>query len=82
MAEFYRRHQDRSYKLAGRGRPSQSRGAGRVFISTTVVLATIYNWHNVGYGEVVAIHDSRGKVVQSYELSDLFQDEEDQGLRP
>jgi hypothetical protein len=35
-------------------------------------LATIDNWHNRGYGTVVAVYDPRGKLVRGYTLADLF----------
>jgi len=75
-AEFYRRHQDRSYRLVAEAILLNPVAPVEFFVSNDGRLATIDNWHNVGYGKVVSIFDSRGKVVQSYELSDLFQDEE------
>jgi len=75
-AEFYRRHQDRSYRLVAEAVLLNPVAPVEFFVSNDGRLATIDNWHNVGYGKVVSIFDSRGKVVQSYELSDLFQDEE------
>ncbi len=76
VAEFYRRDQDGSYRLVAEGVLLNPVAPVEFFISDDGRLATIDNWHNLGYGQVVAIYDSRGKVVQSYELSDLFQDEE------
>jgi hypothetical protein len=75
-AEFYRRHPDRSYRLVANAVLLNPVAPVEFFVSNDGRLATIDNWHNVGYGKVVSIYDSRGKVVQSYELSDLFQDEE------
>jgi len=75
-AEFYRRHQDRSYRLVAEAVLLNPVAPVEFFVSNDGRLATIDNWHNVGYGKVVSMYDPRGKVVQSYELSDLFQDEE------
>ena len=75
-AEFYRRHQDRSYRLVAEAILPNPVAPVEFFVSNDGRLATIDNWHNVGYGKVVSIFDSRGKVVQFYELNDLFQDEE------
>jgi hypothetical protein len=75
-AEFYRRHQDRSYRLVTEVVLLNPVAPVEFFVSNDGRLATIDNWHNIGYGKVVSIYDPRGKVVQSYELSDLFQDEE------
>ena len=46
------------------------------FVSNDGHLATLDNWHNLGYGKVVSVYDSRGELVRSYELSDLFQADE------
>jgi len=75
-AEFYHRNQDRSYSLVAEAVLLNPVAPVEFFVSNNGRLATIDNWHNVGYGKVVSIYDSRGKVVRSYELSDLFQDEE------
>ena len=80
-AEFYRRHPDRSYGLVAETILLNPVAPVEFFVSNDGRLATIDNWHNVGYGKVVAIYDSRGKVVHSYGLSDLFQDEEIKALR-
>lgn len=75
-AEFYRRQRDRSYKLVAEAALLNPVAPVDFFISDDGRLATIDNWHNLGYGKVVAIYGSRGRVVQSYELSNLFEDEE------
>jgi hypothetical protein len=75
-AEFYRRHQDRSYRLVAEAVLLHPIAPVEFFVANDGRLATIDNWHNLGYGKVVSIYDPRGKIVQSYELSDLFQDEE------
>jgi hypothetical protein len=74
--EFYRRHHDRAYRLVTEAVLLHPVAPVEFFVSNDGRLATIDNWHNIGYGKVVSIYDSRGKVVQAYELSDLFQDEE------
>ena len=51
------------------------------FVSNDGRLATIDNWHNLGYGKIVSIYDSGGKIVRSYELKDLFQDDEIKAFR-
>jgi hypothetical protein len=80
-AEFYRRHQDRSYRLVAEAVLLNPMAPVEFFVSNDGHLATIDNWHNVGYGKVVSIYDPRGKVVQSYELSDLPR-RGNQSLRP
>ena len=76
LAEFYRRNQDRSYRLTAEAVLLNPVAPVEFFVSDEGRLVTIDNWHNLGYGKVVAIYDSRGKLVRSYKLSDLFQDEE------
>lgn len=75
-AEFYRRQQSRSYRLLAETVLLHPVAPVEFFVSNEGRLATIDNWHNLGYGKVVSLHDSRGKVIQSYGLSDLFQDRE------
>ena len=36
---------------------------------------TLDNWHNVGFGKVVAIYAPSGKLVRGYELTDLYSSE-------
>jgi hypothetical protein len=43
-----------------------------IFVADTGRLVTVDNWHNMGYGNIVSIHDSRGQLVRSFELGDLF----------
>ena len=39
-------------------------------------LATLDNWHNMGYGPVVVIYAPSGAVLKSYELKDLYTEEQ------
>jgi hypothetical protein len=75
-AEFYRRDQDRSYRLIAETVLLNPVAPIEFFVSNDGRLATIDNWHNIGYGKIVSIYDSRGKIVRSYELKDLFQEDE------
>lgn len=75
-AEFYHRSPDRSYKLTAETVLLNPIAPVEFFVSDDGRLATADNWHNVGYGKIVSIYDSRGKVIRSYELSDLFQPDE------
>lgn len=42
------------------------------FVSNEGRLATIDNWHNRGYGSVIAIYNPQGNLVKAYALADLF----------
>jgi hypothetical protein len=35
-------------------------------------LVTFDNWHNLGYGKVLAVYSPGGKAVASYELEQLY----------
>ena len=41
---------------------------------------TLDNWHNMGYGKVVAFYTPEGKPIRAYELSDLFTKSEIEGF--
>lgn len=75
-AEFYRRAPDRSYRLVAEASLLNPGAPVEFFVSDDGGLATVDNWHNVGYGKVISIYDARGKLVRAYELADLFQPEE------
>ena len=75
-AELHRRNPDRSYRLVTETVLLNPVSPVEFFVSDDGRLATLDNWHNIGHGKVVSIYDPRGKVVQSYELNDLFQAEE------
>jgi hypothetical protein len=42
------------------------------FVTDHGVLITLDNWHNMGYGKVVAFYSPEGKPIQAYGLSDFF----------
>ena len=72
-AEFYRRAEDRSYRLMAEATLLNPIAPVDVLVANTGHLVTVDNWHNVGYGRVVAVYGVGGKLIRSYELSDLFQ---------
>ena len=75
-AEFYRRAQDRSYKLTAQVFLLNPVAPVEFFVSDDGRLATLDNWHNLGHGNVVSVYDSWGRLAKSYELGDLFQADE------
>jgi hypothetical protein len=79
-AEFYQRQGDRSYRLMGTATLLNPVAPVEFFVSDDGVLATIDNWHNRGYGRIVAIYDAQGKLVKSYALDDLFSPTEINGI--
>lgn len=71
-AEFYQRQGDRSYRLIQTVALLNPVVPAEFFVSNEGRLATIDNWHNRGYGSVIAIYSPQGKVVKAYALADLF----------
>jgi hypothetical protein len=71
-AEFYRREGDRSYRLVTSARLLNPVAPVEFFVSNHGQLVTIDNWHNRGYGIVLAVYDGAGKPVKAYTLADLF----------
>ena len=71
-AEFYRRQPDRSYRLTATATLLNPVAPVDIFVSDEGRLVTVDNWHNRGYGKVLAIYDDAGKPVRAYALADLF----------
>jgi len=46
------------------------------YLTNEGYLVTLDNWHNMGYGEVVVIYDAAGELVASYELNELYKEDE------
>jgi hypothetical protein len=75
-ALFYHRQGDGSYGL-GATVPLQNPVAPvEFFVSDQGYLITLDNWHNMGYGKVLALYGPNGAPIKSYELKDLFSEEE------
>ena len=71
-AEFYRRQADRSYRLTADVTLENPVAPVEALVSTAGHLITFDNWHNAGYGRVVAIYGSQGRLIASYELERLY----------
>lgn len=71
-AQFYRRAPDRSYQLVAETSLLNPVAPVEFFVADNGHLATLDNWHNLGYGKVIAIYDARGKLIRAYELGELF----------
>ena len=80
-AEFYRLDKDRSYRLAARTSLLNPVAPIEFFVTDRGALITLDNWHNMGYGKVVAFYSQEGKVVRDYALADLFTQSEVDGFR-
>ena len=71
-AEFYRRQADRSYRLMHTVTLLNPVAPVDYFVSNEGRLVTVDNWHNRGYGSVLALYDPGGRLVKAYALTDLF----------
>jgi len=63
---------DRSYRLEREIELANPVAPVDFFVSNAGELVTLDNWHNVGYGVVLAVYHSDGKIVKAYRLSELF----------
>ena len=59
---------DRSYRLVAEVPLLNPVAPYEFFVADDGRLATLDNWHNLGYGKVVSVYDARGKLVRAYEL--------------
>ena len=70
--EFYEKQPDRSYKLIADVVLQNPVAPVDVLLSNRGYVLTFDNWHNAGYGKVVAIYRPTGELVRSYELEALY----------
>jgi len=75
-AEFFRVQPDRGYRWDREIELQNPIAPVDFFVSNTGDLVTLDNWHNLGYGVVLALYHSDGKLVKSYRLADLFEKKE------
>jgi hypothetical protein len=70
--EFYEKQPDRSYKLTADVSLQNPVAPAESLLSNRGYLLTFDNWHNAGYGKVVAIYRPNGELVRTYELEALY----------
>jgi hypothetical protein len=71
-AEFYRLEKDRSCRLVATASLLNPVAPAEFLVTDNGFLMTLDNWHNMGYGKVVAFYTPEGKTIKAYALSDLF----------
>ena len=71
-AEFYTRQADQSYRRMADVRLKNPVAPVDALVSNSGYLITLDNWHNAGYGQVVAIYGPRGAVIATHELEQLY----------
>lgn len=70
--EFHEKQADRSFKLIADVPLQNPIAPVHILLSDQGYLVTFDNWHNAGYGKIVAIYKSSGTLLQSYELETLY----------
>lgn len=70
--EFYRRQADRSYRLCSEKTLLNPVAPVLFLVTDRGYLVTLDNWHNMGYGKVVAFYSLEGRLVKAHELRDIF----------
>jgi hypothetical protein len=80
-AEFYKRNADRSYRLVKEITLLNPVAPVLFLVTDRGFLITFDNWHNMGFGKAVASYAPDGDVIASYQLSDLFSNDEISGFK-
>ena len=75
-AQFFRREADMSYRPLKEIELVNPVAPVEFFVSNDGYLATLDNWHNRGYGKVVAFYSPDGDHIKDYDLKDLFSEDE------
>ncbi len=78
---FYELQADRSYRLASDVALLNPIAPVDLLLSNSGHLITFDNWHNAGYGKVVAIYGSTGQPVASWSLEQLYSPEQIDSIR-
>jgi hypothetical protein len=79
--EFYEKQPDRSYKLTADVALQNPVAPVEVLLSNRGYVLTFDNWHNAGYGKVVAIYRPNGELVRAYELEALYSAKQIEAIR-
>ena len=72
QALYYALQADRSYKLLHEIKLQNPVAPVALLVSDQGQFIAFDNWHNLGYGKVATIYAPTGKLVRSYELSQLY----------
>jgi hypothetical protein len=79
-AEFYNRRDDASYARDTVITLVNPMAPVDVFVNNRGTLILLDNWHNKGYGTILALYAANGSLIKSYKLSDLFSNDEIEGF--
>jgi hypothetical protein len=71
-AEMYVRQPDGSYHRTGTATLVNPVAPVNALLAPNGAFITFDNWHNLGYGRIVAIYRPDGRLVKSYTLEELY----------
>ena len=74
-AEIYARQPNRSYGLAADVALQNPVSPTAALVTNSGYLVTFDNWHNLGYGKVVAIYEPTGRLVRAFTLEQLYSED-------
>jgi hypothetical protein len=80
-SEHYRRQEDRSYRLVAECELANPVAPTDFLVTDSGFLVTVDNWHNLGFGTVLASYAPDCKRIAALQLSDLFSPEEIAAMR-
>lgn len=80
-AEVYRRAADRSYRLTREFTLHNPVAPVLFLVTDRGYLVTLDNWHNAGFGTILASYSPEGRAVLSSRLRDLFSPGEIESFR-
>ena len=75
-AKIFRRTKGGAYMLSGEMTLVNPVAPVDCFVSDNGSLVTLDNWYAEGHGKIIAFYSPGGKLVRSYELTDLFSEKE------
>lgn len=75
-AMFYHLRADGSYGAGATVELLNPVAPVEFFVTDRGYVVTLDNWHNMGYGKVLVLYGPDGAPIKSYELKDLFSEEE------
>jgi hypothetical protein len=71
-AEFYARQPSGSYTLAADVELVNPVSPVAALVTNVGYLITFDNWHNAGYGKVVAVYRPNGRLVRAFALDEIY----------
>jgi hypothetical protein len=79
-AEFYHRDKAGSYVPGATVTLVNPVAPVDFYVNNDGYVATLDNWHNMGYGKVLALYSPGGNLIRSYTLNELFSKDEIEGF--